>query len=192
MYRIGGCIGAIYKESLVPGTLRAYDANNVTNEIYNSDQSGSRDLAGSFVKFLSPVVANGRVYLGNRSNSLQVYGLLCQANEMSSVAVTRGTLHKVPKSNQLTQQLTVTNIGTQSIGGPFSVAITQLPSGVTVVAPAGYTSCSSPAGNPFVTATAAPLRLQAGRSFSVSVTFEQAGNAAVIYTPAVLASSGGQ
>src|SRR5581483_215536 len=117
-----------------------------TNEIYDSDQSGTRDTAGSFVKFLSPVIANGRVYLGNQSGTLQVYGLLCQTDQTSSLSVTRGPFRTAPKTTQYTQQITFTNNGATSIGGPFSVAFEALPSGITVRNPSGLTSCAAPVG----------------------------------------------
>jgi hypothetical protein len=62
--------------SAVPGTLRAYNANNITQELYDSDQVPCRDGLGSFVKMATPIVANGKVYVNTQSNVLQVYGLL--------------------------------------------------------------------------------------------------------------------
>jgi outer membrane biosynthesis protein TonB len=53
--------------------LRAYDANNVSDRIYSSDQKPN-DAAGPAVKFTAPIVVNGKVYVGS-ANQLSVYGL---------------------------------------------------------------------------------------------------------------------
>jgi hypothetical protein len=57
------------------GILRAYDATNLATELYNSNQAGSRDTMDSPVKYNTPAVANGKVFVGANS-SLVVYGLL--------------------------------------------------------------------------------------------------------------------
>jgi hypothetical protein len=55
--------------------LHAFTAPSLT-EIYNTTQaSGGRDTPPTLVKFTSPVIANGKVYLSGRG-SLAVYGLL--------------------------------------------------------------------------------------------------------------------
>ena len=64
-------------------TLRAYDINNLTSELYDSGIN-SGDLPGFGIKFSSPIVANGKVYFGtghdqvatpNPHGELDVYGL---------------------------------------------------------------------------------------------------------------------
>ena len=57
-----------------PGILRAFDANDVTKELWNNRMK-SADIGGSYAKFASPTIANGHVYLPTFSNRVVVYGL---------------------------------------------------------------------------------------------------------------------
>lgn len=63
-------------QSVVPGMLRAFDAGNVSRELWNSQQNAARDEVGNFAKFCPPTVADGKVYLGTFSGKLNVYGHL--------------------------------------------------------------------------------------------------------------------
>jgi hypothetical protein len=60
--------------AVVPGILRAFDANDITRELWNSNQS-SGDGPGTYAKFCSPTIANGHVYLATFSGKVVVYGL---------------------------------------------------------------------------------------------------------------------
>ena len=59
-----------------PGSLHAFDATNLGNELYNSSQaSGSRDALDFTAKWSAPLVANGKVFVASESR-LTVFGLL--------------------------------------------------------------------------------------------------------------------
>ena len=56
--------------------LDAYDAGNVSHELYNSNQaSNGRDHFGTGNKFMTPTIANGHVYIGTPTG-LAIFGLL--------------------------------------------------------------------------------------------------------------------
>ncbi|HJT56009.1 MAG TPA: hypothetical protein VJ761_05915 [Ktedonobacteraceae bacterium] len=59
------------------GILRAYDASNLADQLYASNQNPSRDGIGQqhVIKFSVPTVYDGKVFVGT-DNSLLVYGLL--------------------------------------------------------------------------------------------------------------------
>jgi hypothetical protein len=61
--------------------LRAVNAVNPTQELWNSQQNAARDSTGYFAKFTPPVVVNGKVYMASFSDYvnptyLNVFGLL--------------------------------------------------------------------------------------------------------------------
>lgn len=90
----GGIVWVV--EAAAGGTLHAYDARNLANELYNSQMNPVRDALGSFVKFSLPTVANGKVYVGT-GNSLAVFGLLSQPPQPSIAAlVNSATLEPGP------------------------------------------------------------------------------------------------
>jgi hypothetical protein len=58
-----------------PGVLYAFDADDLTNILYESDANGARDAGGPANKFAVPVVTNGKVYIAEHTQ-LDVYGIL--------------------------------------------------------------------------------------------------------------------
>ncbi|MCC6366776.1 MAG: S-layer homology domain-containing protein [Bryobacterales bacterium] len=73
-----------------PGILRAFDASDVTRELWNSEQISARDSAGSWAKWCPPTVAAGKVYLATFDNALNVYGLL-GGDATASITVAAGS-----------------------------------------------------------------------------------------------------
>lgn len=62
-------------ENTTPAVLHAYDARTL-NELYNSNQaSGGRDQFGAGNKFITPMIVNGKVFVGT-PNGVAVFGLL--------------------------------------------------------------------------------------------------------------------
>jgi hypothetical protein len=65
-----------------PGVLRAFDADDLTQELWNSEQMSARDSLGNWPKFSPPTVVNGRVYMASFPNDgvgtapVSTYGVL--------------------------------------------------------------------------------------------------------------------
>ena len=70
-----GIVWAVESATSAAGVLHAYDATNLTHELYNSNQAaGGRDGFGTGDKFITPMVAGGRVFVGT-TNGVAVFGL---------------------------------------------------------------------------------------------------------------------
>jgi hypothetical protein len=80
-------------ESSSLGVLHAYDATDLSKELYNSNQApNGRDHFGGPNKFIVPTIADGKVFVGT-PNSVAVFGLLQPVMPpTSSAAATTTTL----------------------------------------------------------------------------------------------------
>ena len=109
-----------------PAVFYAYDATNVATVLYNSTQAKSlRDQPGCANKFITPTIANGKVYVGTQ-NELDVYGVLpvpqttpVATITLPCIAITGQTVGKT--SNPVTTTLTNLGPGNLTIG---SISIT--------------------------------------------------------------------
>ena len=70
-----GIVWAV-ENAVGPAVLHAYDATDLSSELYNSNQAGSRDQPGAAATFSVPTIADGKVYIGTRTD-FDIYGL-CQ------------------------------------------------------------------------------------------------------------------
>jgi hypothetical protein len=77
-------------ENKNPAVLHAYDASDVTRELYNTTQAAnSRDAFGAGNKFITPTIVNGRVYVGT-TNGVAVFGMLVPSPP-GGLKITRGS-----------------------------------------------------------------------------------------------------
>jgi hypothetical protein len=86
---VWGLDNSEYRSTCVGATacqvLYAYDATNLSKMLYNSAQAANnRDVPGSAVKFTTPTVANGKVYVPT-AESIAVFGLLGGAAPTATV-----------------------------------------------------------------------------------------------------------
>jgi outer membrane protein assembly factor BamB len=79
-----GIVWAIDNHELgpAPSVLHAYDALDLSKELYNSDQNRSRDTLGKGNRFITPMIANGKVYVSTWEG-VAVFGLLGQGSRFA-------------------------------------------------------------------------------------------------------------
>jgi len=109
--------------------LYAYDATNLENMLYNSGQAANnRDVPGGAVKFATPTIANGKVYVGSQY-AVSAYG------EIGSAApvITSGTTASGTVGSAFSYQITATN-------SPTGYGATGLPAGLAVSSTTGLIS----------------------------------------------------
>ena len=81
-----GIVWALESSLTSPGVLHAYDPANLAHEFYNSNQAvNGRDSFGNGNKFITPMIVNGKVYVGTQ-NGVAVFGLLPSTPSPSSAA----------------------------------------------------------------------------------------------------------
>ncbi|MGB9432086.1 MAG: hypothetical protein WBQ89_07585, partial [Candidatus Acidiferrum sp.] len=70
-----GIVWAVEARGSDAGILHAYDASDLQNELYNSAQARAGRDAFADNKFITPMIANGRVFVGTLTG-VMVFGLL--------------------------------------------------------------------------------------------------------------------
>ena len=105
--------------AIAAGTLRAYNAANVSDELWDSTQNSARDTLGNFAKFTSPTIDNGHVYAPTFSNQLDVYGLL---GTSTGVSIWLGPASVTLSANGQQQQFSVTISGTSNTAVTWSMS----------------------------------------------------------------------
>ena len=125
-------------QQTVTGILRAFDATDLTNELWDSKQNAARDDLGNYAKFSPPTIANGKVYQATFSNQLVVYGLLAPPNPAPRVSAISPTSGAASGGTAVT--ITGTNFlsgATVKLGGNMATNVTVAGSGtITATTPA--------------------------------------------------------
>jgi hypothetical protein len=140
--------------------LYAYDATNLAHLLYTSAQApNGRDAAGTTVKFETPIIANGKVYIGTKG-SVVAYGLLSATLPVAASP----TLNPPPGQYSSTQTITladttpgasiyyttnatVPTTGSTLYSGPFTVSTSETVQAIAVAS--GY-QASAVAGGAYL------------------------------------------
>jgi hypothetical protein len=130
----------------VQGVLRAFDASNLTSELWDSAMNSSRDNMGNWPKYSPPTVVNGKVYMASFSNVLNVYGLL-PADFVLNVTPTSQLVAPGASTTY-----TVSALSQAGFNGTVSLNVSGLPVGAT---PSFSQSSIVPPGSSSLTVTTA-------------------------------------
>jgi hypothetical protein len=160
------------------GILYAFDATDLTHELWDSQQDSARDAVGNYAKFAPPTVVNGKVFLATFSGQLVVYGLIAPPDfsvtaAPSSQSVTAGSsasyIVYVNPQGGFSGTVTVTCSGLPS-GASCSPASVSVPSGSSgqVHAPLTVTTTAGGSSTFTITATSGSLVHSTTASLTVS------------------------
>jgi hypothetical protein len=150
----------------VPGELHAFNASDVSQELWNSTQNASQDGFGNFAKFVPPTVANGKVYVATWSNQVAVYGLLSSFS-LSTNALSFG--NEITNTPSAPLSVTVTNTGKQAL-------------------PSATIALSTSGGQPFSQTNTCGTSIAVGASCSINVVFNPGASGPASATLSVSAS----
>ena len=185
----------------VSGILWAFDATDLTNELWDSNQDPARDDPGDYAKFSPPTIANGKVYEPTFSNQLVVYGLLAPADfaldpQSSSQSVATGEAADyqvvVTSENGFNRAVSFTCSGVP-VGAncSFSPAWVNPISGPATTTLTVTTALSTPQGTSTVSITANSGSLQHVSAVSLTVTASNPAPAVGAVSPALGTATGG-
>ncbi len=129
-------------ENTTPAILHAYAANNLSNELYNSNQAGTRDQFGAGNKFITPTIANGQVFVGT-TTGVGVFGLLGSVVDFV-LSVSGGNPASATVSPGQTAQYSLSVAAEGEFDQAISFACTGAPAGATcTVSPTSATPSGS-------------------------------------------------
>jgi hypothetical protein len=187
-----GIVWAYENASSGKAVLHAYNALDLTQELYNSTQApNGRDAFGAANKFIVPTICNGKVFVGSQ-NSVGVFGLLAAKaaqNVTQWVRIDRAEDPADREEGNIAVRISVTNTGTETITGPISLVFDNLNPESYVLDPKGSTTTAAPTGSFYVDFTPSSGELMKDQTETRIVWFRSAIET-VQYRPRILAGSG--
>lgn len=133
-------------------------------------------------------VGNAEILRLSADTSTTIQGSACAEDVTSSIVVQRGGFRLNNATGQFVQTITLTNAGSTPIAGPVSLVLIGLSSNAVLFNKTGSTSCSSPAGSPFIDmGIATPLA--AGNSVTTTLQFTDPTKTGITYNTRVLAGT---
>jgi hypothetical protein len=172
--------------------LHAYNALDLTEELYNTTQApNKRDAFGLANKFIVPTICNGKVFVAT-TDSVGVFGLLAAkvAQDVTRwMKVDRQADPADREGDNIPVKISVTNTGPQTITGPVSLVFDDLNPETYVLHPDGSTTMAAPTGSFYIDFTPASGELMKDQTETKIVKF-RSGTETVQYRPRVLAGAG--
>src|SRR5579862_2150294 len=171
-----------------PGIIYAFDASDMTHELWDSQQNSSRDALGDWAKFNPPTVVNGKVYVPTFcavsapgcAGQLMVYGLIATPDFSVLVSPSSQSVNPGSSASYIvfvspqagfngTVTLTCSGLPSGAACSPASVSVSP---GATqqVSVPLTVTTGASTANNTYaftITATSGNLTHSTGASLTV-------------------------
>src|SRR5260370_20065148 len=68
------------------GLIRAFDADDVSRELWDSQQNAGRDSCNNYSKYSYPIIANGKVYLSSFGTAARDSGQVCVYGDFPTAA----------------------------------------------------------------------------------------------------------
>ena len=156
-----------------PGILHAYEADDITHELWNSLENPTRDDCGEYSKMAPPTIANGKVYLASFGTQNTGTGQLCVYGQLPN-----GPAPESPKEVHAAIQGRFVTIEWNAVPGATTYTVLSKREGVQHAAASGltqstFTEPAADKGATVYTVIAINANGQSTQSLSATVSIQQ-------------------